>query len=69
MLDDSSFAINGLASMKFKCEKKFDSTNKAPDAMAKIEAMLQKKKIYHFIFINIKLPKTDVYKVLIINNS
>lgn len=61
MLDDSAFAINGLASMKFKCEKKFDSTKIAADAVGKIETMLQKRKIYHFIFINIKLPKTNVY--------
>lgn len=50
-----------MAPMKFSVEKKFDSASKADDALKKIEDMMASGKLYHFIFLKIKMPKMDGY--------
>lgn len=61
LVDDASFVIYGMAPMKFSVEKKFDSASKADDALKKIEDMMASGKLYHFIFVKIKMPKMDGY--------
>lgn len=49
--------------MKFDFTKKVDYARKIEDGLKKIEAMLQKKKIFHIILININLCENNSEKV------
>jgi DNA-binding response OmpR family regulator len=63
IIDDSSFSINGLTAMKFSVKNKVDFSTRAASGIEKIELMLQKRKIYHIIFLKLNLPKKNGFEV------
>lgn len=49
--------------MKFSVKNKVDFSTRAASGIEKIELMLQKRKIYHIIFLKLNLPKKNGFEV------